>query len=49
MLSFLREQFPPEAEVRGSNPLGRAMYIWVRTKSTDNMLNKAPLTVEAPH
>jgi len=27
MLSFLREQFPPEAKVRGSNPLGRAIYV----------------------
>jgi len=24
ILSFLKEQLPPEAEVRGSNPLGRA-------------------------
>ena len=32
MLSFLREQFPPEAKVRGSNPLGRAI---LRTAASD--------------
>ena len=26
ILRFLKELFPPEAEVRGSNPLGRANF-----------------------
>ena len=27
IMGFLKEQFPPEAEVRGSNPLGRATVL----------------------
>ena len=38
LLSLNKEQLPPEAKVRGSNPLGRAMHLKVHTGHMGNIL-----------